>query len=497
MADTLNMKNLPFTQKGAGLAYSGLTPDTLYSQLPTIYAQRGQEQGGMKELWNSLNTYAGKNPNAGFSKYLQTGQTGPGFDKQYAANAYDYAIREAARAQQHKDPGFLSSLFTDILPEVALGAIPGVGPELAAAYGGIKGGLDSGNFLGGLTGALSGYGAGSFGGGLGSEFSAAGGLGELTSNPMEFLKTLGYNVGGDITSGLSNIGNAITGLPGEISNLFGGSAGTAAPITEAGISASTGLPVGGLPNVAAGGAGVPDVTGLGVGQGATDAGAAVGGDATGAAGLASQPGVNLTSIGNAANQFLPQVPGGVTSAAAPTSTTPSAPAPGFMDKAMNLLTKNPMQTAMLGLTGAQALMGPQTSSAEKLLGRQAAPYNAEAKQLMEFYNSGQLHPADEQEISQFAQQEAAKIHQYWANAGAPNSTGKIQMLNDLEKRVTAMRDQTRQSYLASALQAGGLGNQATSTLAQLKQLGDNQASAALNNLMQQFALSQAYGRNTA
>jgi hypothetical protein len=185
-------------------------------------------------------------------------------------------------------------------------------------------------------------------------------------------------------------------------------------------------------------------------------------------------------------------------APAAAGTAGTAAQPGFLSKAMSTIGKlgSPAQLGMLGLTGAQALMGPQTSTAEKTLAKQAAPYNAEAKQLMDFYNSGQLHPSDEQAIKQYEQEQMGKINQYWSAAGAPQSTGRLQMMQDLQTKVAAMRDQTRQSYLASALSAGGLGTQSTQTLAQLQQLGDNQASQALASMMQQLALSQAYGQHT-
>lgn len=491
--DGVNAHNIDYKQPGAGLAWGQQTPDSLLSQLPTIYAQRGQDQGGMKALWENLGKYAsshntiGEADHGGFNQYLQTGQVGANFDKDYAARAYDYAMRAAGQHQQHKaDGSFLESILTDWLPEVALSF---VNPYLAAGYGALKGGIEDG-WSGAALGGLQGYGAGQLGAGLGSEFSSAGGWSELLNNPAEFAKTLGYNVAGDVSSAAGNLWNTVSNIPGEVAGFFGGGAPGAA---GAGGALASGVPAGGAAGTVAypdgAMAGIPFANGTGVGAGAADAGAATGA----ASGLTDTALQTLSGVGtavtNAATGAAPIIEQG-------TKYAGQATAPGFLDKAMGAIGKlgSPAQLGMLGLTGAQALMGPQTSTAEKTLANQAKPYNQEAQQLMQFYNSGQLHPADEHALTQFEQQEQAKINEYWARSGAPNSTGRLQMLQDLQTKVSAMRDQTRQSYLASALRAGGLGTQATQTLAQLQQLGDNQASQALTNMMQQLAFSNAYAQ---
>jgi hypothetical protein len=143
----------------------------------------------------------------------------------------------------------------------------------------------------------------------------------------------------------------------------------------------------------------------------------------------------------------------------------------------------------------QKLNGLKTKiGAALMLAAQAGPYNEQAKQLLDFYNSGALHPSDEQAITQQIQQEQARVNDYWSRAGAPNSSGRIQMLQDIDQKAQALRDQTRQGYLISAIQAGGLGTQATQTLAQIQALGDREASSALDTFLQSIAQSSAYGR---
>ena len=303
------MKTLPFTQKGAGLAYSGYTPDNILSAYPTIYAQRGQKQGGMAQLWDSLNTYArersGNDP--GLAEYLKTGNSA-NLKSDVAANAYDYAIREAARSQQHKQPSFLEGLFTNILPELVLNTVgnmvvPGLGTALSTVYGGVKGGVDSGSFLGGITGALSGYGAGKFGSGLADAGSAAGGWNTFANSPLQWGENLAGNAWKGVTDTVSNLGtsaknaltdvknwtfgappnaNAVPGLSTGVTTPAGGGAivgsGQAAPLLGVG-----GVPTGGAVNLA-------DFLGSGItGQSGLDTmGAATKGlAATGAGGISN------------------------------------------------------------------------------------------------------------------------------------------------------------------------------------------------------------------
>lgn len=497
--DGINAKNIDYKQPGTGAAWTQTNQANLLPKLGTLWNERNQTAGGSAEIYKNFQDWFNKDyaarqaegqsaPNptdVALQNYFQTGKY-DGIDPGYAMLGFDKAVRGTGQHQQHKaDGSFFDSFLTDFLPEIALSF---VNPYLAAGYGALKGGIEDG-WGGAALGGLQGYGAGQLGAGLGSEFSSAGGWSELVNNPAEFAKTLGYNVAGDVSSAAGNLWNTVSNLPGEIAGVFSGGAPGAAPGALA-----SGVPAGGAAGAVAypegAAAGIPFANGTGVGAGVADAGAATGA-ASGLTDTALQtlPGVG-TAVTNATSGAAPIIEQG-------TKYAGQAAAPGFLDKAMGALGKlgSPAQLGMLGLTGAQALMGPQTSTAEKTLAKQAAPYNAEAKQLMDFYNSGSLHPSDEQAINQFAQQEQAKINEYWARSGAPNSTGRLQMLQDLQTKVAAMRDQTRQSYLASALQAGGLGTQATQTLAQLQQLGDNQASATLSNML--AALGRVDGNNAS
>lgn len=69
--------------------------------------------------------------------------------------------------------------FLDFVAPMALGLVPGAGPYLAAAYGGVTNGLKGGP-LAGLVGAAAGYGAGQTFGNV----NAAGGLGNFVGDKI-------------------------------------------------------------------------------------------------------------------------------------------------------------------------------------------------------------------------------------------------------------------------------------------------------------------------
>jgi hypothetical protein len=218
-------------------------------------------------------------------------------------------------------------------------------------------------------------------------------------------------------------------------------------------------------------------------------GVGTGGAATGATGLPAGAGTGLSTAEQGVLGSITDVPTIAPSAA--------GAAKGLAGQAGNLLSKLGITGAnapLLGLQAYRALKGPETSTAEKTMLESAKPLNEQARSLMQFYNSGKLQPADEQKINDFVQQQTAAVNDYWSRAGAPDSSGRLAQLQQVQERANALRDETRQGYLVQALQAAGVGNQATSTLAQLQALGDREASGALTDFLKEWAQQNAYGR---
>ena len=276
----LNAKNIDYAQPGQGAAWVGANTSNVIGSLGTLWGQRTQKAGGSQEIFNNFQNWFNHDYQARMDKgwaatttdqalqnYFKTGST-QGIDPGYALLGFDKAVRGTGQHQQNKQPSFLEGLFTNVLPEIALGAIPGVGPALAAAYGGIKGGLDSGSFLGGLTGALGGYAGGGIGQGLGATFSASGGLSGLLSDPASFLG----NVGANAWDGISNVGSSISNAFTHPGSLFAsgsspisfpGFVGSGTPgASSAGIGSSLGNMLFGGGGGSAGGSGMADSGGF-------------------------------------------------------------------------------------------------------------------------------------------------------------------------------------------------------------------------------------------
>lgn len=168
-----------------------------------------------------------------------------------------------------------------------------------------------------------------------------------------------------------------------------------------------------------------------------------------------------------------------------TSMTPSTQTtkPGFVDSAMNAITKNPVMSIMLALTAANAMRGPQTSTAEKTLTAQQKIPNAVANQQMQQFQSGQLTLSDQQALEQWKQQQKVTIDDYYAKAGLSDSEAHVDALNSLQQQAIAKADELRQKYLANALSASQAGGNIASALAQVQQSGDTAASNALMQML--------------
>lgn len=173
--------------------------------------------------------------------------------------AVDWRTRDVARKIQ-KENGFLDSTFGQILStlgQVALGAVPGVGPALSAGLGAVTGGLQGG-IGGALLGGLGGYGAGSLGSSL-----ATNGISGTISNAIDSVKSgfdsvfgSGSSAASTGASAINAAANAVPGASSGITTPAGGAAiigsGSAAPIT--GLAGSGGAALGASPLAVAGGA---------------------------------------------------------------------------------------------------------------------------------------------------------------------------------------------------------------------------------------------------
>jgi hypothetical protein len=118
-----------------------------------------------------------------------------------ATELLDYSQR-TLQAQNALQPRDIGGMIADFLPQIALGFIPGAGPALAAAYGGIKTAVEGGSPLEILLNTAGGYGSGS----LVPTIQAAGGVGNF------------------IGQGISKVGNFIS----NPSSMFSGAASSAA-----------------------------------------------------------------------------------------------------------------------------------------------------------------------------------------------------------------------------------------------------------------------------
>lgn len=156
--------------------------------------------------------------------------------------------------------------------------------------------------------------------------------------------------------------------------------------------------------------------------------------------------------------------------------------PNWLSSAMNAV-GGPMNAGILGMLAMNALSGPNTATAEKTLSNQARIPNQVAQQQYNQYQSGQLTVSDQQALDQWHQQQKAQIDDYYAKAGASDSSSHVEALNQLQQQVIAKADAMKQAYLSNAMSASQTGGQIMSTLAQIQQSGDAAQSQAASNLM--------------
>jgi hypothetical protein len=357
--------------------------------------------------------------------------------------AADWRGRDVARKIQ-KSNKFLDTTLGKVLGTVATigaGFLPGgqvLAPMVGAGIGGAQGGLK-----GAVLGGLSGYGAG---------------------QGAQFLKGAAAKAGGAA---------AFKAAPGAFAKNVAGQTATAAK--NAVLSPVKALTGGG--KVAA--------------QRALDATAAAPGAAPEAlrGGLTAAAGAGTRAAGGALPAIAPVAP-------ATGLARVGAGLTGLAGRAVDALLENPLTAGSLGLAAYQAIKGPQPTTAEKTVTAQNAQTNALTQQLTQRYMGGQLDPSDERAIEEWRRGSRAQVEQFFANAGIPDSTQKIEMLRDIDVKAVSMRDQVRQNYASAAMSGANVSSNAAAALAQLQQLGDQEASRSLQNLMY-LAASAAPARAAA
>ena len=149
----------------------------------------------------------------------------------------------------------------------------------------------------------------------------------------------------------------------------------------------------------------------------------------------------------------------------------SAPNTGpSLDKALNWMGDNKLQTANLGLGTASLLNNiRQGNMAQKQYQNVAAGSKAASDQLLAQFKSGQLTGADSFAIADWTQKQKAATDQYFAKAGLSNSSMHQQALlqsllqsmhqqalQQIDTQAEGMRQQAVQSLLTNGLSAAGV-----------------------------------------
>lgn len=206
--DTLNAKNLPFDQSGAGLAIGGVTAGNLYAKYAKLAAA---DDKNSEKIVKNLSRYTTiKNAqNLGpkqaqlFNQFMKTGKKPEGLSDATAMTALDWALREEGRFQQHKPVSLLEKIAGPLLT-IGASMIPVIGPYAGAAVGGYMGSRNGGSLLDIALGATGGY--------LGGRSIAnAGGVTGVANNIKNGVGNL-FNSGGFSNPGALGVSGANLGL---------------------------------------------------------------------------------------------------------------------------------------------------------------------------------------------------------------------------------------------------------------------------------------------
>lgn len=251
--------------------------------------------------------------------------------------AVDWRQQDVARKIQ-KENGFLDSTIGQIvstLGQVALGAVPGIGPILSAGMGAITGGLQGGG-LGAVLGGLGGYGSGQ----LGSSLATNGIQGTINNAVSGFSNLFGGGAAPISTPSL-NAANVVQGVGGAVNAAANAVPGLSSGVGAASLAASLGPSAGSAAGLLPAGAGGIS-TAAGAGLGATVA------QAAGQAGVSAATGGSVPTGGATA-------PTGT--GAAPISTPSANPASTVAGVGGSALGGTSTVGSILGLLGGSGGLG--------------------------------------------------------------------------------------------------------------------------------------------
>lgn len=148
-----------------------------------------------------------------------------------------------------------------------------------------------------------------------------------------------------------------------------------------------------------------------------------------------------------------------------------------------------------GLAGAGALYGLTHAGGGG--GINPDPYGmgakmgAEATQLWDLYNKGEINPADQARIGQWEQQQKQSVRDYYQKAGLGDSSMAKEAEAQVGTHAQNMRQQANQNLLQPALQATGLANRYGQELLQYQMQQDQAHQQAQQNFMQTVGMFAA------
>jgi hypothetical protein len=371
----------------------------------------------------------------------------------------------------------MSHVFSSIAP--ILGGIagtiiaPGIGTAIGAGLGSTVGGLASGknigqSLTGGLeTGALAGVGGAALGA-LGSAAGTGGFLsGTLAGNAINAVGSGLSSLGGDITSGLGAVGNALDitgpgGLTSDISSgwsdLTGGGAGTA----------TSGAATGALTS----GAAAPSITSGAASQAIT--GGTVSNPAL-ASELSNVPGNVAAPVTEAAGGVTPSISQGGGGLFGLGGGGGGGGGKGLFggSNAMALLAAAPVAL--------DVLRGNQQYKGQAQIGQSAAQLSAQSQQLQNYLQTGTLPPAAQASINQAVAASQASIRSQYASMGMSGSSAEAQDLANAQTAGATQAMNYAQSLFSTGLQETQMSDALYQNIMNQSMAQDNQLSSAIGS----------------
>lgn len=156
---------------------------------------------------------------------------------------------------------------------------------------------------------------------------------------------------------------------------------------------------------------------------------------------------------------------------------PAPEQPGMVDQATEFLKKNRDLIGLAGTLGLggynQLRAGKQARAQENRIKALASPYRAQADQYLNAARTGNLLPAQQQQLEALRAQGMQNL----ANAGNQSGTAQQQ----LEQGITQQADLFRQNLMQTGLQLGGISDQLTLDAINAGYQADQQAQQAANS----------------